>query len=87
VFSSALSPNLDKGQFHANPEQLAADSVLFYLAGTDTTAHALIWGIWNMVKRSELWRRLQDEVRPLMKEVGEFADVRNLEMLPFLVSV
>jgi hypothetical protein len=40
-----------------------------------------------MIKDPGLWRRLQDEVRTLMPGDGRFADVKDLETLPFLVSL
>jgi cytochrome P450 len=82
----ALNPNTEKNQYRATPQELAADSVLLYLAGTDTTAHALTFGVWEMLKRPELWKRLQDEVAEVVPgEDGKFAAVKKLETLPFLV--
>jgi cytochrome P450 len=86
IFRTALNPNREKGQYLATRKELAADAVLMFLAGTDTTAHALAFGIWQMVKMPELWKRLQQEVDPVLKESQGFSPARQLETLPFLVS-
>ncbi len=86
IFRTALNPNREKGQYVATSRELAADAVLMFLAGTDTTAHALTFGIWEMIKRPELWARLREEVSSAFSEGQSLAPVKDLETLPFLVS-
>ncbi|OAP56011.1 hypothetical protein AYL99_10163 [Fonsecaea erecta] len=87
IFRTALNPNREKGQYIATPNELAADAVLMFLAGTDTTAHALTFGIWEMMKRPELWARLRQEVVTILPDTKNLASVRDLENLPFLRAV
>lgn len=87
IFRTALNPNREKGQYVANLKELAADAVLMFLAGTDTTAHALTFGTWEMVKRPEIFRRLRQElVTTVLPQRGAVAVLTDLENLPFLVS-
>ncbi|KAJ9605319.1 hypothetical protein H2200_009976 [Cladophialophora chaetospira] len=87
IFRTALNPNREKGQYIASQKELAADAVLMFLAGTDTTAHALMFGIWEMMKRRELWIRLRDEVASAFSETRRLALIKDLETLPFLRAV
>ncbi|KIW94443.1 uncharacterized protein Z519_04419 [Cladophialophora bantiana CBS 173.52] len=87
IFRTALNPNREKGQYIATPNELAADAVLMFLAGTDTTAHALTFGIWEMMKRPELWTRLREEVVGVLPDAQSFAPLKDLESLPFLRAV
>jgi len=86
IFSTALNPNAEKGQYKATPKELASDAVLMLLAGTDTSSHTLTVGIWEMIKRPEFWHRLREEVAAVVpKDRSKFADAKDLETLPFLV--
>ncbi|KIW26376.1 uncharacterized protein PV07_09476 [Cladophialophora immunda] len=87
IFRTALNPDREKGQYIATPNELAADAVLMFLAGTDTTAHALTFGIWGMIKRPELWNRLREEVIAVLPDTKSLASLRDLENLPFLRAV
>ncbi|KIW50904.1 hypothetical protein PV05_09681 [Exophiala xenobiotica] len=88
IFRTALNPNREKGQYVANLKELAADAVLMFLAGTDTTAHALTFGTWEMVKRPEIFRRLRQElVTTVLPQRGAVAVLTDLENLPFLRAV
>ncbi|OCT46388.1 benzoate 4-monooxygenase cytochrome P450 [Cladophialophora carrionii] len=87
IFRNALSPDREKGQYIATPRELAADAVLVFLAGTDTTAHALTFGTWEMIKRPEIWTRLRQEVMSVLPETQGFARLADLEKLPFLATV
>ncbi|KIX97850.1 uncharacterized protein Z520_06628 [Fonsecaea multimorphosa CBS 102226] len=87
IFRTALNPDREKGQYVATPNELAADAVLMFLAGTDTTAHALTFGIWEMIKRPELWTRLRQEVTAVLPDTQSLASGRDLENLPFLRAV
>jgi hypothetical protein len=87
IFRTALSPDREKGQYIATSRELAADAVLMFLAGTDTTAHALTFGTWEMIKRPELWTKLRQEVTSILPETSQgLARLTDLENLPFLVS-
>lgn len=57
-----------------------------FLAGTDSTAVALTMGIWEMMKRPNLWTRLREEIAPLLPDTETIAPLKDLETLPFLVS-
>ncbi|EXJ53756.1 uncharacterized protein A1O5_13005 [Cladophialophora psammophila CBS 110553] len=87
IFRTALNPNREKGQYLATPNELAADAVLMFLAGTDTTAHALTFGIWEMMKKPELWMRLREEVVGVLPDTRSLAHLKDLESLPFLRAV
>ena len=86
IFRTALNPDREKGQYIATREELSADAALMFLAGTDTTAHALAFGIWEMMKRPDLWTKLQAEIDNLLQDSTVLAPGKDLEGLPFLVS-
>ena len=86
IFRTALNPNQEKGQYVATPDELTGDAVLMFLAGNDTTSHALTTGIWEMIKRPGLWQRLREEVATFLPESDSLGALKDLETLPFLVS-
>ena len=57
-----------------------------FLAGTDTIAHALTFGIWEMIKRPDLWVRVREEVSSIFSEAQPLALPKDLEPLPILVG-
>lgn len=87
IFADALNPNREKGQYVVSRKELAADAVLMFLAGTDTTAHALTFGFWEMIKRPEILYRLRQELREAkVQRHDAVATLGDLENLPYLVS-
>jgi len=86
IFAKALNPNIEKGQYIATPEELTADAMLMFLAGTDTTGNTLAFGIWEMIKNPTIWTTLRKEVDTVLPDVETIANVQELETLPYLVS-
>jgi len=87
IFRQALNPNKEKNQYVASKKELVADAILMFLAGTDTTAHALTFGIWEMIKQPKIWSQLREEVRGVVPNRDEVPSLQALETLPYLVSL
>lgn len=87
IFRTALNPNKEKGQYSASAQELSADSVLMFLAGTDTTANSLLMGVWGLMRQPALWQRLRSEVSEVIADTSTLAPLRDLESLPLLRAV
>lgn len=66
---------------------MTADAVLMFLAGTDTTAHALTFGSWEMMKQPQLWTKLRKELSTVLPHGSSVASLKSLETLPYLVRL
>lgn len=87
IFDTALNPDAEKGQVVPTVDELSADSLLFLLAGTDTTAHALTFATYNVLKDSNTLKRLQEELREAMPRKDMLLKWAELEKLPYLRGV
>lgn len=56
------------------------------LAGTDTTAHALTFGVWAMIKQPRMWTKLREEISTVLNDTQTLSSLKSLETLPYLVS-
>jgi cytochrome P450 len=87
VFQTALHPKPEKGHLVLSTAEMAADAITMFTAGTDTTAHALITGTWNLIHNPDLLKKFQTA----LKEAIPDPDVMNLnwaelEKIDYLVS-
>ncbi|EEF52685.1 cytochrome P450 83B1 [Ricinus communis] len=57
-----------------------------FVAGTDTSAAAVIWALSFLMKNPEAMRRAQDEIRKLTGKKG-FVNEDNIQQLPYLKAV
>lgn len=64
VFRTALHPDSEKNQPRLSLHSLTSDAVLFFLAGTDTTAHTLTLGTWCLTKDPQRLAKLQADLDP-----------------------
>lgn len=91
VFRTALNPNTDKSQPILTDAALAADALTIFTAGTDTTSHALVTCIYNLLRHPHTLNRLQAELRiaiPHSTSLSTFPlDLTQLETLPYLRAV
>ncbi|KAK6376530.1 hypothetical protein LTS17_007125 [Exophiala oligosperma] len=88
MFADALDPK--GGRYVVSRKELAADAVLMFLAGTDTTAHALTFGFWEMIKRPGILERLRQELGEAKLQLGgseAVTTLADLENLPYLRAV
>lgn len=81
-----LNPNLEKGQFAPSLDELSADAVFLLIAGTDTTAHALIVATYSTLTNPSVLANLKAELREAMPNKDSLLDWAALEKLPFLVQ-
>lgn len=84
IFHIALSPNEKKAQYQPSLHELTGDAVLVFLAGTDTTAHAMIFGIWYALKDPQIWAQLRKDVESVLKNPRDEGFLAELEQLPYL---
>lgn len=87
IFDIALNPDPKKGQFTPNDEELTADARGMFTAGTHTTANALTYATWHVLKNPEIERKLVAELRHAMPDQHVRTDWQTLETLPYLVGL
>lgn len=90
VLRASLNPNIGKGQPKLNEDQLTADALVFFTAGTDTTANTLTRAIWGLLNDRPTLAKLQAELKaaiPYHEDLTQM-DVGwvELEKLEILVS-
>ncbi|KAE8371602.1 cytochrome P450 [Aspergillus bertholletiae] len=64
--------------------QMISEGVLMIFAGTDTTAATLSNGLYSLLKRPDLYTRLQQELLTVMPTLESRPTVMQLESLPLL---
>ena len=87
IFDTALNPDAEKAQIKPTVDDLAADTLVFLMAGTDTTAHALTIATYNVLKKPDILRKLRAELREVMPSKDTWLECSELEKLPYLRGV
>lgn len=87
IFDTALKPDADKGQIKPTIDELAADTLLLLIAGTDSTAHALTFATYNVLQDPNILRKLQAELRNAMPRKDMLLEWAELEKLPYLRGI
>ncbi len=70
IFDTVLNPDTEKAQIRPTIDELAADTLLLLMAGTDTTAHALTIATYNVLKDPKILRKLQAELWKAIPSAG-----------------
>ena len=65
-------------------EQCAAQVALFYLAGFDTTASAIAYTLFELSRKPELQKRLQDEIDDVLAKYDNAITYESINDMPFL---
>ncbi|KAL6242183.1 hypothetical protein RBB50_010731 [Rhinocladiella similis] len=65
-------------------EEIIAESIVMFFAGTDTTASVISVGLWHLLQRPSLYKRLQQELAPVMPDINSRPSLEELESLPLL---
>lgn len=91
VFKTALNPKVEKGHPVLSTEDLGADALLIFIAGSDTTSNTLVTGTWGLMNNKEQLHKLQKELQdalPYDEDVTQL-DLRwtDLEKLETLVCI
>lgn len=88
VFRTALHPDVEKDQPKLDLTGLSADALLFFVAGTDTTAHALTLGTWYLTKDPRRLAKLRKELESAIPDATTLPlSWGELEKIPYLVCV
>ncbi|KAK1998422.1 cytochrome P450 4A10 [Colletotrichum falcatum] len=88
VFSELVSARWqEKRSYSPSDGQIVSDGIVILAAGADTTAAALSIGIHWLARNPDLWRRLRDELRPLMDAAETSPRIEALAQLPLLNAV
>lgn len=87
LLDNALNPNLEKGQPESSMDQLTGDSVLTFVAGTDTTAHTLCQGTFAVASNAPVMQKLKAELKEAIPSKDTQVTVSKLENLPYLRGV
>ncbi|KAG9230255.1 cytochrome P450 [Amylocarpus encephaloides] len=87
IFDKLLNPAANKGQQVPSDDALAAESILMLLAGTDTTANALVVGVYGTLKNPEIVAMLKRELQEA--RLGELKEKigSTLRNLPYLNAI
>jgi len=69
-------------------KQLRDDMITMLIAGHETTASALTWGLFELAQNPELMGRLQKEVDSVMgdRELPTYEDIKNMELVRLTVA-
>jgi cytochrome P450 len=81
-----LSPDISKGQYTPSDAGLQGDACLMFVAGTDTTANALVQGSWRLINNPEVCEKLSTELREAIPDKQATISSTALQDLPYLVS-
>lgn len=65
-------------------EQCAAEVGLFYLAGFDTTASAIAYTLFELSRKPEMQKRLQDEIDSVLAKHDNVITYDSVNDMPFL---
>ncbi|KIV76881.1 hypothetical protein, variant [Exophiala sideris] len=89
IFQTALLPEPKKGRSTPALKELTADALVFFGAGTDTTAHALATGTWYLLQNPAILTRLRQELCNAIVDADSSTMLSwvELEKLPFLRAV
>lgn len=63
IFDKLLNPHLNKGRPVPSQAHLTAEAILMSLAGTDTTANALVVGTYGVLNNEAVLKKLTKELR------------------------
>ena len=85
MFDIMLNPDVSKGQWTPDLETMTSDAFMLLIAGTDTTANALVVAVYNLLLAPRLVQRLVSELRGTMSKPFSQSSWASLEQLPFLV--
>lgn len=85
-----MNPKVEKGHPVLSTEDLGADALLVFMAGSDTTSNTLVTGTWGLLNNKEQLLKLQKELQealPYHEDVTTLdLDWAGLEKLETLVS-
>ncbi|KPI40433.1 Trichodiene oxygenase [Cyphellophora attinorum] len=91
VFRTAMHPNPEKGHPVLSDADMSSDALTIFVAGTDTTAHTLTNGTYQILRKSTVLKKLQTELRAAMPSINSLSDTpldwTALESLPYLRAV
>ncbi|KAH8846999.1 hypothetical protein MCOR27_010896 [Pyricularia oryzae] len=88
VFSNLASAAWqEKRGYKPSEGQIISDGIVILAAGADTTAAALSIGMHHLARQPNLWRELQEELRPMMDMFDRRPQIEKLAQLPLLNAV
>ena len=82
-----LNPDPAKGQYTPSDIGLTNDATLMFIAGTETTAYALVNATWGVLNNSQIRGTLEAELRTAIPDKNKMTDWATLENLPYLRAV
>ena len=85
IFDTALKP--DAGKVKPSIDDLTADTLLQLIAGTDTSAHALVIATYNVLRDTRILEKLQTELHQAIPGKDILLKWTDLENLPYLRGV
>ena len=87
IFDTLLQPHLNKNRPVPSDAELTAEAVLMLLAGTDTTANALVVGTYHILQNPNVLQKFSAELKRAFPCSETVYNMTNEEMrkLPYLV--
>lgn len=79
-----LKKNAPDSMYHLSIEECAAQVVLFYSAAFETTSVAICLTLFELSRKPELQKRLQDEIDNVMAKYNNIITYECFDEMPFL---
>jgi len=79
-----VAPGLDSRK-RMSDEEVAAQLITFFLAGTSTTATTISWAIYGLCQRPDFQRKLHKEVSAVATEAPSYEELNSLPCLDAIV--
>jgi cytochrome P450 len=87
IFNLLINPEVHKSKKAADAESIYQESQALMFGGGDTTASVIMIGTFYLLKHPELGKRLKGELRDAWPDVNQELSLKELEALPYLVSI
>jgi benzoate 4-monooxygenase len=86
VFQTALYPKSEKDHPVLSTNDLAADALVMFTAGVDTSANSFVTGTWLMMQNPHILKKLQAALKEAIPDPEVMSlDWNQLEQIDYLV--
>jgi cytochrome P450 len=85
IYHHLLDPEEHKGQGVPSPSSLYEEAQALLYGGTDTVANALMIGVFHILEKPAILRKLKEELLAAWPKIDDIPKYEELEKLPYLV--
>jgi cytochrome P450 len=86
VLELLLDASTVKGHIVPSAAELTEEALTLLVAGNDTTATAMILGLYQICRSPDIQNKVEAEIRTAFSERKEFVSFCEARKLPYLVS-